>query len=149
MSIIYEDLSTLLNTSVWEVHMEDAGQLKVPYYFKKYPERKPLYYNESGMTTTMLTINQIITLCCNGTVFAIAKHEDYVSILKYFNQYMEELSHAIVGLPESSPEAIYYEKCKQAKRVLEELGDVVIRVEQSGQLRGAPTMAELLARMLR
>jgi hypothetical protein len=124
MSTVYSDLSDVINKTKWNVLVEDGRELKVPYYYQKFPERRPFYSESNSLSKSVATIHQIISMCNSEIVFSIPDEKDFVSIYKYLKEYSDVLSKNINKLPATHRNVRYYKKCKVALEELEIIGNM-------------------------
>ena len=148
MPILHEDLAVLINNTTWWVIMKDDHELQVPYYYRKYPERRPLYSSMTTHARAAVTIHQIVEFCNDDIEFAIETRDDMLSIIGYLQSYYERLLSRIDGYPDNHPHAIYAKKCKVALNVLKTHGNPQQDIaDKQSNFNRTPTLVEILKRM--
>lgn len=120
MSVIYKDISVLINNAKWQVIIADKHMVTVPYYYRKHPEYAELYEGE-GMSHSSITIHRMVELCSEGVSFMIPSQKDMVTVYKYLKEYMLILGRYIIDLNKTHDFVRYYKKCKITEKVLTEL----------------------------
>lgn len=131
MPIIHSDLSETINKTVWEVLVDDNANLQIPFYYRKYPERKPFYNSDGGMSKSYVTIDNIVTYCNSNIVFSICKVDDLISIYSYLESYSNMLKENIDSLPPTHPHVRYYNKCVVAMDMLKKMRDHFTTVNEN------------------
>lgn len=91
MPEIYRDLITFLNESTFTCYVYGGFVERIPLYFQKYPERKPLFQNEQGFSTTKLTIIQMVDNYVKGIPFTVVEADEVVFILRLCRKYIEDV----------------------------------------------------------
>lgn len=145
MAMIYKSLTDVLNRARWNVVVPDGLMVKIPYYYQKYPERMPIH-NPDNTTRAMgqYTISNIVTFCVDGVVFSIPNPGDHISVCKYLSAYIEETHIYIAELPETDNAVIFFNKCKRALAILNELGDHALMVEKKSQIKPPSSLSDIL-----
>lgn len=95
MAKIYADISDCLNLAVFECQVYGEFVERIPLYFRKYPERRPLYERPQGHSKTNFTIIQMIDRFHKNEHFSIMRAEDVVLISRYLTGYIRELGPMI------------------------------------------------------
>jgi hypothetical protein len=91
MSRIYRDISDCINNAVFECQVYGDFIERIPLYFRKYPDRLPIYSNPQGHSQTKLTIAQMVNRFSKGESFAIFKPSDVVLVLRHCRTYIDSV----------------------------------------------------------
>ena len=142
---VYNDLSKTINKTMWAIRVEDGKDIKIPYYYQKYPDRAPFYDSCNVMSKSKRSIHSMIMFVSMDIAFSIPNEQDYISIYKYLEAYTKMLRKYTVSELSTNPNVRYLKKCELALKLLKGTHDWKSRREQgNGSFDKQTQLADVL-----
>jgi hypothetical protein len=142
---IYKEIDRMINESSFEVRVPDDYETKIPGYYKKYPNRRPMYYGETPDCYSRLPIARIIELCVNNIEFTIINRDDVPLICSFIDQYVTQASLYADQQEPTSELNVFLANCRNALGVLRHSNERVAKeVSQESKLTQTEDMFTLL-----
>lgn len=118
MSKIYANISEAVNNVRFGVKVPDTYAPVVPGYYKKYPNRQPLFTENQPFSKSKMTCADIVDMCNNNIQFVITRREDVETIVGMITRYANDLQKMAEGMPETSNPAVHLGRCNIALNIL-------------------------------
>ena len=128
---IYKDIADTMNKSMFEVRVPDSYEPVLPGYYRKYPERNPIYYGITEDCYATMTISGIIDMCVNKVTFTIVNRSDVPLICEIILTYINAIRGTIDPLPDTHPHKVFLNNCRYTLSVLRESKDKAVKEEEA------------------
>lgn len=109
MAIFYRDVADTINKTKFELRVPDTYEPKLPGYYRKFPERRPVYNASTPNTFTMMTIANMVEMATNDISFTIVKREDVLIIVDTMQDYVQKMRRELKldDLPDHDPVKVF------------------------------------------
>lgn len=105
---VYDSISDCINKIRFDCIVYDGSCERIPYYYRRYPDRAPLYEQEGGPARAVFTIAQMSHHFSRGATFTISKKEDVLLILDYCDRYLILTQGVLEIEDKSDPDVLFY-----------------------------------------
>lgn len=117
---LYKTVFETINLSKIECYVYGGFVENIPYYFRKYPERIPLYSNTEGFSKSSLTIAELVDRFTKGEQVTIINPEDTLFVLNCLEDYIHIMNKYVEQLADpNDPAKLDMVKIKNYKLALE------------------------------
>ncbi len=108
MPAIYAAIDDCINKSTFECLVGEGYVERIPLYFKRYPDRAPLFTNPHGYAKAKLTVAQMVAMERGGENFAIVNNSDVPLIIEFLRMYTDSIAEFAKTLERGDPDTVFY-----------------------------------------
>jgi len=145
---IYRDLADTMNKSKFEVRVPDNYEPVLPGYYRKYPERNPIYYGITEDCYATMTISGIVDMCVNNVTFTIVNRADVPLISEILEAYIKAIAVSVDALESSHPHKVFLNNCRLTLNTLRDSTNRAEREEEAeSKVRKPKDLLSVLQRM--